>query len=228
MEAGQCRAYGIPENKVVIIPNGINLEELRERPARGEFRKKYGIKDGTRLILFLGRINKIKGLDLLAKAFAGLTKEMVNVKLVIAGPDDGYQTTLEKIFAGLGIKDRTIFTGPLYGADKAAAYTDADVYALASNYDTFPVSVLEAMAHGLPVVMTDRCGLASEIRDRAGLVTAYDSEKLSKALSKILNSPATGEEYGRQGQALVAERFNREKITSMLEVLYTAETAGRK
>ena len=225
MEAQQYHTMGVDENKIEIVPNGIDLSEFENLPERGEFARQHNL-DGQRIVLFLGRINKIKGLGLLAKAFAELTKNLENVKLVIVGPDDGYLSTLKKVVADLGISDKVLFPGPLYGREKLKAYVDADVYVLPSVYEIFGITVLEACACGTPVIVTDRCGLADIINNQAGLVVPYDSEQLRIALLRVLSDNKAKLQFGEKGKQLVREKFNWEKIAERVEGLYTGVQNG--
>ena len=127
---------GVPKNKIEIIPNGIDLIEDQYLPEKGLFRKKYNITNDENVILYLGRIHKIKGIDLLLKSFKLLTKDMDNVKLVIVGPGD--TSNLKKMIKGSTIENKVIFTGPLYGEDKNEVFIDSDLYVLPSIYDCFP------------------------------------------------------------------------------------------
>ncbi|MEN4006027.1 MAG: glycosyltransferase [Methanobacteriaceae archaeon] len=220
IEAEQYESMGVREDKIEIIPNGITLTEFENLPQRGEFRKKWSINDSLKVILYLARIHKIKGPDLLAKAFAELLRNLNNVKLVIVGPDDGYLSSLKKLVADLEISDRVLFTGPLYGEDKLEAYVDADVYVLPSAYEIFGIAVLEALACGTPVIVTDRCGIAEVIDNQVGLVVPYDKEQLSNAILRLLGDDKMRQQFGEKGKLLVRERFNWEKIAEQIEKLY--------
>jgi len=220
MEVEQYKSMGVSEDKIEIVPNGVDLSEFDDLPQRGEFRRKYGLNDNQRIILYLGRIHKIKGLDLLAKSFAKLSKEVDNVKLVFVGPDGGYLPSLKKLVGELKISDKVLFTGPLYGEEKLEAYVDADVYVLPSFYETFPNTVLEACACETPVILTDRCGIADIINGQAGLVVPYDEEQLRQALLHLLGDDKLRQELGKKGKLLVRERFNWDKIVRQLEDVY--------
>ena len=220
-EAGQYKSMGVDENKIEIVPYGINLPEYENLPERGGFRRKYGLDDNERVVLYLGRIHRIKGLDLLAKAFAELSKDVDNVKLVFVGPDDGYLPSLKKLVGELKINDKALFTGPLYGKDKLKAYVDADIYVLPSFYETFPNTVFEACACGTPVILTDRCGIADVINSRAGLVVPYDKERLQQALLRILGDDKLRREFGEKGKLMLREKFNWEKIANQIESIYS-------
>lgn len=219
-EVGQYQNMGITVDKITTIPNGIDLTEFQNLPARGIFRNKYGLQDNQKLILYLGRIHKIKGLDILIKAFAEMARDLDNIKLVIAGPDDGYLTELKALITELSIENRVVLTGPLYGRDKLEAYIDAEVYVLSSIYETFPVTVLEACACGLPVVVTDRCGIANLVDGQIGLVIPYDKEYLGSAILQILSNDQMRRGFAERGRSLVREQFNWSKIAEQVEKIY--------
>jgi len=220
IEAEQYKSMGISEHKIEIIPNGIDLSEFDNLPEEGEFRRKYGLGSAQKIILYLGRIHKIKGLALLVKAFADLSKPLRNIKLVIVGLDDGYLPSLKRLIADLEISDKVLFTGPLYGQEKLKAYVDADVYVLPSVYETFPVAVFEACACRTPVVVTDRCGIADVIDGQAGLVVPYDKDQLRDALLHMLGDDKMRLRFSEKGKLLVREKFNWEKVAEQIEKVY--------
>ena len=220
IEAEQYKSMGVNENKIEIVPNGIDLSEFDNLPERGEFKRKYGLGSDQRMILYLGRIHKIKGLDLLVKAFATLLKDFNDIKLVIAGPDDGYLPSLKELIKKRGIEDTVLLTGPLYGQEKLKAYVDAEVYVLPSIYETFPIAVLESWACGTPVVVTDRCGIADVIDGQAGLVIPYDKEQLQHALLHMLDDDKIMLQFGETGKLLVRKKFNCENMAEQVERVY--------
>jgi len=220
IEAEQYKSMGVSQDRIEIVPNGIDLAEFENLPQRGEFRKKWRINNSRKIVLFLSRIHKIKGPDLLAKAFATLVKDYNNIQLVIAGPDDGYLPMLKKLIQELKIEEKVLFTGLLYGRDKLAAYIDADVYVLPSAYEIFGRTLLEACACGTPIIVTDRCGIADVIDGQAGLAVAYDKDALGKALLDILSDDQMRLQFGEKGKLLVREKFNWEKISEQVEDIY--------
>ena len=220
IEADQYKSLGVSEDRIEIVPNGIDLSEFENLPKRGEFRKKHGFGDSRKIILYLARIHKIKGLDLLAKAFAALSNNFSDAKLVIAGPDDGYLSSLKKLITALEISDKVLFTGPLYGREKLSAYIDAVVYVLPSSYEIFGITVLEACACGTPVIVTDRCGIADVVDGQAGLAVPYDRDALAKAILDILSGDKLRQQFGEKGKLLVREKFNWEKIAEQVESMY--------
>jgi len=127
---------------------------------------------GRRNILFLGRIHPKKGCDLLIRAFAMLAKGEPTLHLVMAGPDDGAHTRagLERMAGELGVADRITWTGMLQGSAKWSALRAAEVFALPSHQENFGIAVVEALASGVPVLISDKVNIWREIvADGAGL-----------------------------------------------------------
>ena len=218
-ESERLNDMGVDENKIEIVPNGIALSEYDDLPQKGDFRKEYSIRDDEKIILYLGRIHKIKGVDLLVKAFSNLVKELDNVRLVIVGPDDGFLSTLKIQIENLKIRGKILLTGPLYESDKLKTYVDADVYVLPSVYETFPLTVLEACACGTPVIVTDRCGIADIIDNEVGYVVQYDEEELENALFKILTNDALRERF-KENAKRKSNDYNWDMIIERIEKVY--------
>jgi len=222
-EAALYRSMGMREEKIEIIPNGIDLTEYSDLPLRGSFKEKYNIPLETPLILYLGRIHKIKGINILVKAFAKVIEKVDNVKLVIVGPDDGYLEEIQVLINNLEIEKNILITGPLYGKEKLEAYVDADVYVLPSIYETFPMSVLEAYSCGKPVIASRVGGLKDLVIDGVTglLFESENNEQLVESLLSILNNNARAEKMGAKGIEFVEENFTIEKVVDRLEDIYT-------
>lgn len=142
------------QRRVVVIPNGIDPQNFREMPPRQEFRREHSIGDDEKVILFLGRLHAVKGLHLLLDAFMGLCAEVPSMRLVLAGPDEGEEHRLRQRCVRAGFGDKVLFPGLLIAREKAAALASADVLVHPSQSEALPLSVLEACASGLPVVVT--------------------------------------------------------------------------
>lgn len=226
VEAQQYKSMGVSEDKIEIVPNGIDLSEFENLPQRGEFRERYGLKAEQKIVLYLGRIHQTKGLDLLAKAFAELSKQIDDTKLVIAGPDDGYLPALKRLIEGLKIEERVLFTGPLYGEEKLKAYVDADLFVNPHPDEIFGIVFLEALACGTPVICSTGCGIADIIDGQAGLAVPYDERRLHETLQHILGDDKMRREFGENGKSLVRERFRWEKICEQVENIYEECVTG--
>lgn len=219
-EKEQFKEFGIEEMKIDIIPNGIDAAEFKELPDGEEFRVRYGISDGEKVILFVGRIHEIKGLDMLVKAFKEATGSVKGAKMVIVGPDDGYLKTLHEMASALGALPDIIFTGLLSGQEKLSAYAAADIFVLPSRSEGFPVTVLEACASGLPVIITDRCNFPEVEHFRAGFEVPCSESSLSDAIQRLLSDPILGKEMGKRGREMVFNGYDWDSIVMKLEKVY--------
>jgi glycosyltransferase involved in cell wall biosynthesis len=222
VEAEQYKRMGVPEEKIAIIPNGIDLSEYANLPPRGCFKRKFGIKQEEKIVLYLGRIHWIKGIDILVKAFANVVKKLDDVRLVVVGPDDGYLGELESLIRALKIEDKVLISGPLYGRDKLEAYVDADVYVLPSRYETFPMTVLEAYACGKPVIASKVGGLKDLIVDgQTGLLfESEDVKQLSNSMFSVLNDRDRAKKIGVAGRNFLKANFVIGQVADQLEQIY--------
>lgn len=150
-----------------------------------------GLRD-KRLILFLGRIHPVKGCDLLIKAFAEVAAQDGSLHLLMSGPDQsGWQAQLTTLSTRLGIDERITWTGMLSGESKWGAYHAAEVFALPSHHENFGVVVAEALACGVPVLISNKVNIWREIEaDGAGLVDDDDLAGTIKLLQRwLLTTP---------------------------------------
>ena len=221
VEAEQLRNRGLSENEIKIVPPGIDYTEFEHLPQKGEFRSKHGLNSSQRIILYLARVHKIKGPELLAKAFSRLLGEFSDTQLVFVGPDDGYLPALKKLVRELRIEENVLFTGPLFGKEKLEAYVDADVYVLPSSYEIFGLTVLEACACGTPVVVTEACGLANWVDQRTGFKVAHDEHRLQEAIGMLLTNEELRRQLGYQARELVRKEFSWHKAAQQMEKIYT-------
>jgi len=224
IEAEQYKRMSVPEEKIAIIPNGIDLSEYAELPSKGAFKKKFNIPEDKKIILYLGRIHKIKGIDFLVKTYTYLINEM-NFKdavLVIAGPDDGFLDEVKSLVQFLGISRLVMFTGPLYGREKLGAYVDSEVVVLPSRYETFPNVALEAYACSKPVVASNVGAIPSIVlHGETGLLFQVgDVKELANAIVHMLTHPEEVERMGRVARGLVEEKFSIDRVVTQLEMLY--------
>lgn len=190
-EIGEYKQMGVDESRVVVIPPFYNIEEYSVLPPSGQFRSKYGIKE-KHIILFLGRIHQIKGIDFLVDAFAELNKLRDDVFLAIVGPDGGYKATVEEQVSRLNLAKKVLFTGLLTGNDKLSAFVDASMLVQTSIYERGPGSPFEAVLSGTPIIITKNTG-AGEIVGKmdAGYLVEYGNVPvLADLMRKILDDPA--------------------------------------
>jgi glycosyltransferase involved in cell wall biosynthesis len=159
-----------------IVGFGLALGD-EARNARAEvFASRFPALQGQRIVLFLGRLHEKKGCDLLLEAFAAVAGNEPALRLVMAGPDaQGLGDALRARAQQLGVADRVLWPGLLTGADKWAAFAAAEVFVLPSHQENFGVAVAEALAMGVPVLLSRRVNIWREIVDaRAGLADEDD------------------------------------------------------
>jgi glycosyltransferase involved in cell wall biosynthesis len=206
----------------LVVPLGINLDEFAAMPEPGSFRRRHPEIGDKPIILFFGRINFKKGLDILAKAFGVVARQRQDVRLVIAGPDnEGWGARVRAWLKEAGALDRTTFTGMLLGPDKLAVWRDASLFVLPSYSENFGLAVIEAMAAGLPVIISDQVNIWPEVGNAgAGRVIPCEAAALADQILKLLANPDAARAMGRQGRWLVEERFSWPRIACRLAEAY--------
>jgi glycosyltransferase involved in cell wall biosynthesis len=210
VEAGEL---GVSTNPL-IIPNAVELPAREVRPRRHD----------RKIILFLSRLDRKKGLDLLFEAFARVRNECPDAVLVLAGTGDaewvaGLKNTAER----LGIASHVIWAGFLAGEDKWAALSGADVFVLPSYSENFGISLVEALASGCPVVLSDQVGIHREISHAgAGLVTPCRVEELAKAILNVLTDAALRRRMSENGVRLAKQQFSLDAVSRKLAETYAS------
>jgi glycosyltransferase involved in cell wall biosynthesis len=220
VEVDQYLQMNIPSEKIITIPNGIDTNSFCKLPEKGTFRKKYDIKE-KHIILFLGRLHKIKGIDFLIKAYVELMKEKKEVILVLAGPDDGYRDKAELLINRYNLKNNVKFVGFIDGLDKLAAYVDADVLVYPSIFEIFGLVPFEAIMSGTPVIVTDNCGCGELIKEsKSGYLVRYGN---IDDLKEKLKLSIEGKDYNvfvDNGRDYVERKLSWESIVFKMESLY--------
>lgn len=202
----------VPGIPTVVEPNGVDLGEFVELPSRGEFRAKHCIPADRPVIAFLGRIHPGKGVEYLIPALAAM--KTADAMLMIIGPDSrGYQAKMEALIAQCGLKDRVVFTGLLKGRDRIAAMVDADLFALPSDHENFGIAVVEALAAGLPVVISDQVSIFREIcAAKVGSAVQRDPQLLAEELTRWLSDGKALSAAASLARPFVWEHYNWERI----------------
>jgi glycosyltransferase involved in cell wall biosynthesis len=194
----------------VIVPIGIAPEWFAPAVvgAGERFRRKYALLN-KRLIVYFGRINFKKGLDILARAFAEIARDRNDLHLVLAGPDnEGYGQKVRHWLAEKGALDKATFTGLLEGEDRFSVLREAEIFALTSYTENFGQSAVEAMASGVPVVISDQVNIWPEVaKAGAGLVVPCDVSATTRALLSLIEDQVRGLEMGRRGKQWAAEHL---------------------
>lgn len=211
---------GVSPRRIVVRYNGVDSEiASAASAARGRFRQKWAIASREPLILFLSRLIPRKGADILIDAFARSCPD--SGRLVIAGPEGqpGYLPQLQARAGNSAAGERVIFAGPLYGEDKAAAFADADLFVLPSTYENFANVAAEAIACGVPVIVSNACGISSLVEGKAGLVIPPRLDSVAEALQRMLGDR---ELYARfkAGCRAVADELSWDRLAAQMESQY--------
>ena len=220
-EVEQYKQAGVYEDKIVIIPDGIDIKAFKDLPTYGKFREKYDVKE-EHIILFLGRINKRKGIDFLIKSFSELASEMSDVVLVIIGSDDGYKIEMEKLIKTLNLSTRIKLIGYVDEKDKLSAYIDADVLVYPALHEIFGLVPFEAIMCGTPVIVTDDCGCGELVKEaNCGYLVKYgDIEGLKEKMEKAIGNPEERSEMVERGRRYIMENLTWDKVVRGVEILY--------
>jgi len=226
LEAGELGRLGLSLPPVHVVPNGVDAEPWEEDSRREISSPVRAVLARRPLLLFLGRVSWKKGLDRLIAALAAVP----GATLAIAGNDEeGYRAHLDRLAAAASAATRVVHLGPVHGPDKAALLHGADVLVLPSYSENFGNVVLEAMAAGLPVVVTPEVGLAGVVlRHGAGVVSEGDPPQLAATLRGLLADVDGRRAMGRRGAQAAAECFGWGSIAARMEEVYDEVLAGRR
>ena len=204
--------------KIVIIKNGINLDELYQ--SKINFKLKYEMKNN--FILFVGRFNKVKGVDILLEAWKLIEKKVQNTKLVIMGVDFGFESEMYKMIDDLKINDSVIVIKNPPREDILAAYSACKFLVLPSRWELSPLTPLEGFGFKKPTISTTAHGIPHTITNKKNsiLVEPDNSLQLSKAISELLANENLISTYGNAGYNLVQEICNSKKMSENILKIY--------
>ena len=210
-EALDIRRLGFTQ-PIALIPNGVDIPEDVTRRHRHEERRK---------LLFVGRLNPIKGVDLLVRAWARVCKRFPDWELVIVGPDFHGSLQKTRALADELEADRVSLLGPLYNEDKRQAYLDADLYVLPSHTENFGLTIAEALAHGVPVITTKGTPWEGLPTHDCGWWIEVGEEPLVRCLEEALAVPRDElDQLGQRGRSWMAGEFSWNVVGQMMADTY--------
>jgi glycosyltransferase involved in cell wall biosynthesis len=209
-------------DKIVVIPNGINIEEVTTTLTKEESRTNLGLPIKTKIILFFGSLVPYKGPDILLKAFKVIKKEFPEVKLIFAGRGQMLDE-LRDMVKKFELEDDVIFLGFVEEEKKALYYKSADIFCLPSTNmaESFGIVNLEAMASGIPIVGSNLGGIPDIIKEGENglLAKPCDHQSLANALLKLLKDNDLRQKMGNNGRKMVSD-YSWDKIAKETENLY--------
>ncbi|MBE9049472.1 glycosyltransferase [Nostocales cyanobacterium LEGE 11386] len=227
-EANRLKALKL-KAPLIVIPNGIYQKDLKVLPEPELFYREFPHTRNKTLLLFLGRIDPKKGLDLLATAFAQAQQQFPEIHLIIAGPDNiGFLPTAQNYFSTAGCSDAVTFTGMLTGEIKYAALAAANIYVAPSYSEGFSISVLEGMAAGLPCVITTGCNFPEAAAAEVASVVDINADQIANALIDLLKQPLQAKEMGDRARQFILENYTWDSVAAkMLSVYQDIITLGK-
>ena len=219
------RTYGAVPERVFVVPPGVDLSVFQPVD-RDEARRKIGYGPG-RLLLFVGRLERLKGVEVAIRALALLRdRNHDDVRLLILGEDskdgdEGEKDRLKAVAADVGVRDRVDFLGSVAHHELPYFYSAADACVMPSYSESFGLVGLEAQASGRPVVGSDVSGLRSVIRDQVSgyLIAGHDPAEYAERIGRLLEDPELAQQMGRRGR-LLAQRYSWTRTADRLRELF--------
>ena len=218
-EASLYAGYGGDPARVALWPLAVDPDEFAALPARGALRPSLGIGDEVPLVLFVGRINELKGLGPLIRSFARAGVPAAH--LCIVGRDDGFLAAAQALARDEGVAGRVHFPGARYGRDAVAAYVDCDLFCITpTHFEETSLASLSAAACGRPILINDRCGVPWLDEYDAGVCVPHDEAAIARALGELLADRARLGRMGQNARRMVSERFFLPRIVDQAESIY--------
>jgi len=206
---------------LVISPNGVRRQDFETLPSAELFYESFPETRHKKLVLFLGRIDPKKGLDLLAESFGKVLAQFPSAHLVIAGPDNvGFLPTVQCYLADNNCTESVTFAGMLTGEIKYSALAAAHSYVAPSYSEGFSMSVLEGMAAGLPCVITTGCNFPEAAQAEAAHVVEVSAAAFTSALMQCFSQPEAALKMGNKARSFIFNHYTWDKIASDLSETY--------
>jgi glycosyltransferase involved in cell wall biosynthesis len=210
-----------PAMPVALVPNGVDLAPFDDLPERAVLERRHPELAGKRVVLFLGRLHRKKGLDLLGEALRALGHRYDDLHLLVAGRDEGARAELADRAAAAGLSDRITWLGHVSGRAAREAWGAADLFVLPSYSEGFSMAVLEAMAARKPVLISTACHFDEVGRCGAGLVVEPEAASVIEGLRALLESgPAVLAAMAERGRMLVEGDFTWDRQAARLRDVY--------
>ncbi len=224
-EVAQFRRAGVPPDRIVEIPNAVDLAEFEHLPEGERFRRRFGVAGPY--VLYLGKLTPRKGVDHLIRAMRHVARR--EVCLVVAGNDMGMQARLERLARRTGVADRVRFVGLLTGEDRLSALAGASVLVYPSTWEIFGLVPFEGLMAGTPVVVADDCGCGELVQQaRAGLLVPYaDPVQLAEAIDRLLENERLRSRMVARGRRFIRRFLSWDRVARMTQAVYTTVLGER-
>lgn len=206
--------------RTFILPNGVDVSAYKELPDKVELMSIYPHFKDKVLVLFLGRIHYKKGLDVLVRAFRRAQLVNQDLHLLIAGPDDGYLNDLTKIIAENGVSDHVTLVGMVSGHRKLEILAAAHMFVLTSYQEGDSMALKEAMAAGLPSVISPACNFPEVEQCDCGVIVPVDQEAIAAVINNLARDRRRLEAMGAHARKLMRTQYAWPMIVAKLASHY--------
>ena len=213
-----------------VIPNGVNVDSLRGRFSSRDAKRALGLEDEDFAVGFLGRLHRIKALDVLITAISHAVRAGDrHIRLLLAGPDDGAEGQLKRLVEEKGLRGNVRFIGPVDRERTVQFLSGLDLFALVSWTENFGNAAAEAMAVGVPVLVSENAGICDDVAQTdSGWVLPVDAVAIADALGQIKASPAQREQRGRNAKSCAFDRFERGRVAQLMATAYQDVISGKR
>ena len=220
VEKQQYEQMGVDASRIELLSNFVECPGSGTASAAEDFKKQMGIPSESRVILYLGRLHRRKGISHLVRAFEGLAGEYPDSFLVIAGPDDGYQREIERLVRDLGLSGRVILPGFVKNAEDA--YKSAEVLVYPGIHEIFGLVPFEALLCGTPIIVSAESGCGELVRESgSGLLIEYGNvASISNAIRCVLEKPEYARALVSKGKKHILENLTLRAVVNRLESIY--------
>lgn len=211
---------------VRVIYNGMNIDEFEKLPPKGSFKNKNNIK--SKYILYLGRMDELKGINYIIEAFSQLPPKYSDYKLVIAGKITDYKKELDKIIKTNNLENKVIFTGFVKEEDKISIYHDAELFVNPVKYmGGVSITVFEALLSNTPVIVTKESGELVEKMDAGTIVEYGDVESLKNEMIRSLEDENLRKKQITNAQKYIRENLDWKSVSEKILGIYYEAIGGK-
>ncbi|HIJ15959.1 MAG TPA: glycosyltransferase [Methanosphaera sp.] len=211
---------------VRVIYNGMNIDEFEKLPPKGSFKNKNNIK--SKYILYLGRMDELKGINYIIEAFSQLPPKYSDYKLVIAGKITDYKKELDRIIKTNNLENKVIFTGFVKEEDKISIYHDAELFVNPVKYmGGVSITVFEALLSNTPVIVTKESGELVEKMDAGTIVEYGDVESLKNEMIRSLEDENLRKKQISNAQKYIRENLDWKSVSEKILGIYYEAIGGK-
>lgn len=220
-------SLGVPEGKIAVVPLGVDTSVFRTEDDGLRLREKFGLQNSI-VILFVGRMEDVKGVDVLLEAFSRLRKNHDSLRLLLVG-GGAQKSRYEALASNLGVSSATTFVGSV-PREALPSYLDvADIFVLPSLREPFGLVGLEAMAKGKPIVASAVGGIPDFVGSETGILVRPGSvTELATAIERLVADPSLRASLGEGGRTLVDERFSYRRVAERTVGVFEDARAGAR